>query len=68
MFHIITCSTKILTLAIVPFWFISVGVLCEFAVAPNVCILLSPQKEEMGVDRITHENMYRSDSTLIKKI
>ena len=48
MFYVITCSTQILTLSIAPFWFISVGVLCEFAMAPNVCILLFPQKEKTG--------------------
>ena len=44
----ITCSTKIHTLhtlAIVPFLFILVGVLCEFAMVPGVYILLSLQKK-----------------------
>ena len=41
----ITCFTIILTLAIVPFLFILVGVLCEFAMVPGVYILLFPQEE-----------------------
>ena len=45
--YCITCSTKILTLAIAPFLFISVGVICEFAMVPHVYILLSPQEEEV---------------------
>ena len=32
----ITCSTKIVTLAIAPVEFISVGILCEFAMLPGV--------------------------------
>ena len=43
----ITCSNKILTLAIAPFLFIFVGVICEFAMVPGVYILLSPQEEEV---------------------
>ena len=43
----ITCSTKILILAIVPFLFILVGVLCEFAMVSGKYILLSPQEEEV---------------------
>ena len=43
----ITCSTKILTLAIAPFLFILVGVLCEFAMMSGVYILLFPQEEEV---------------------
>ena len=39
--------TKILTLAIEPFFLILVGVLCEFAIVPSVNILLSPQEEEV---------------------
>ena len=42
----ITCSNKMFTLAIVSFLFILVGVLCEFAMLPNVYILLSPQEKE----------------------
>ena len=43
----ITGSTKILTLAIAPFLFISVGVLCEFTMESDVYILLSVQEEEV---------------------
>ena len=43
----ITCSIKILTLAIEPFLFIFFGVICEFAMVPGVYILLSPQEEEV---------------------
>ena len=48
----ITCSTKIHTLhtlAIAPFLFILVGVLCEFVVVAGVYILLSPQEEEYTI-------------------
>ena len=34
----ITCSTKILTLEIVPFLFILLGVLCKFTMVPGVYI------------------------------
>ena len=40
----ITCSTKILTLAIAPFLFILVDVLGELAMLPGVYILLSFQE------------------------
>ena len=40
----ITCSTKILTLAISQFLFILVGVLFEFAMVPGVYILFFPQR------------------------
>ena len=43
----ITCSTKILTLAVAPFLFILVGVIFEFAMMPDVYILWSPQEEEV---------------------
>ena len=43
----ITCSTKILTLAIAQFLFILVGVLCVFSVVPGVYILLSHQEEKI---------------------
>ena len=43
----ITRSTKILTLAIATFLFILVSVLCEFAMVPDVKILLSLQEEEV---------------------
>ena len=47
MSYIITCSTKILTLAIAPFLFISVDVLCKFAMMQCEYILLFPQEEEV---------------------
>ena len=43
----ITCSVKSLILAVAAFLRISVGALCEFAMAPDVHILLSPQEEEL---------------------
>ena len=45
MSYSIIFSTKILTLAIAPFLFILVGVLCEFAMMQGVYILLDPQEE-----------------------
>ena len=42
----ITCSTKILTLAIVLFFFILFGTLCEFAMVSIAYILLSSQEGE----------------------
>ena len=36
MSYNITCSTKILTLAIASFLFISAGVVCEFAIISDV--------------------------------
>ena len=36
----ITCSTKILTLVIAPFFLILVDILCEIAMVPGVYILL----------------------------
>ena len=36
--------TKILILSITPFFFISVGVLCEFSMVPDVYNLLSPRR------------------------
>ena len=47
MLNSITCSTKILTLAIPTFLFILVGVFCEVVRVPGVYILLSPQEEEV---------------------
>ena len=45
MSHFITCSTKILTLAIAPF---ICDVLCEFAKATGVDVVpVSPQEEVM---------------------
>ena len=47
MRYCIICFTTILTLAIAPFLFILVGVICEFLIVPGVYILLSPQEEEV---------------------
>ena len=58
----ITCSTKILTLAIAPFLFILVDVPCKFAMLPGVYILLSPREEEVHysscVQIFTHSAAY----------
>ena len=43
----IICFTKILTLAVAPFLFILVGVICEFAIVPVVYILFTPREEEV---------------------
>ena len=60
----IICSAKILTLAIVPFLSTLVGVLCEFAMVPDVCILLSSQEEEVQYSswghRYTQSTAYSS--------
>ena len=47
MAYRIICFTKILALVIALFLFILVGVICEFAIVPDVYILLSPQEEEV---------------------
>ena len=47
MRYCIICFTTILTLAIAPFLFILVDVICEFLIVPGVYILLSPQEEEV---------------------
>ena len=47
LLYIITCSTNAFTLPIATFLFILVGVLCEFAMVPNVYILLFAQEEEI---------------------
>ena len=63
MSYSVTCSTKILTFAIAPFLFIFVGMICEFAMVPEVYILLSPQEEEVhflpeGTDVHIHVTMH----------
>ena len=64
MSYSITCSTKILTLAIAPFLFISIGVLCEFAMVPGVYVLLFPHEEEVHSsswgDKCAHLAAYSS--------
>ena len=43
----IACSTKILTQATAPVYFISGGILREFAMLADVYILLFPQEQEV---------------------
>ena len=43
----IICFTKIFILAIAPFLFILVVIICEFAIVLGVYILLSPQEEKV---------------------
>ena len=62
------CYTKIFTLAIAPFLFISVGVLCEFAMVQDAYILVSLQEEEVHSFFLLRGLMYTSVSTFIKKI
>ena len=54
----VSLSTEILILAIVLLSVISVSILCELAMLPDVYIVLSPQEEEMHSsswgDRCTH--------------
>ena len=53
----VSLSTQILILAIVPLLFISVSIFCEFAMLPDVYILLSPQEEKVHFswgNRCTH--------------
>ena len=54
----VSLSTEILILAIVPISVISVSILCELAMLPDVYIVLSPQEEEVHSssrgDRCTH--------------
>ena len=45
--YCIPCSTKTRTLAIAPFFFIVIGVICEFAIFSHVYIILFPQEEEV---------------------
>ena len=66
MSDIITFCTKILTVEMAPFSFVSSAIPCEFAMVPDVCILLSPQEEE--VHWSLRGQIYTSGSTFIKKI
>ena len=64
----ITCSTKILTLAIAPFLFVLLRVLCRFAIVSSVFILLSP-REEVGFNTIfLRVQMKTFSNTFIKDI
>ena len=60
----VSLSTENLILAIAPLSFISVAILCEFAILPDVYILLSPQEEEARSsswgDRCTHLEAHSS--------
>ena len=47
MSYSIFSSTKIPALAIASFLFILDGILCKFAMVPDVSILLPPQEEEV---------------------
>ena len=65
----ITCSSKILTLAIAPFLFILVGVLFEFAMVSGVYILLSLRKKRsvlLSVDTHVHiqQHIHQKDLNL----
>ena len=61
---IILLSAKIIILAIAPLSFISVSIFCEFAMMPDVYILLSCQEEEVhsfsGEDICTHLEAHSS--------
>ena len=61
----ITCSTKILTLAIAPFLFILFGVLCEFAMVPGVYILLTSRRR--GTLFFLKARIYTFSSPFIEK-
>ena len=63
----ITCSTKILTLTMVPFLLILVHILYEFAMMSRVYILLFPQEEETHSRRVRAQ-MYAFNNTFIKII
>ena len=54
MAYSITCSTKILFLAIAPILFILVCVLCEFMMVLDVYILLSPKEDEVLLSSWEH--------------
>ena len=65
MSYSIIFSTKILTLAAVPFLLILVGVLCEFAMVPDMYIWLTPKE---GALFFPMGHMYKFGTTFIKKI
>ena len=60
----ITCSTKILTLAIAAYLFILVGVICECAMVLGVYILLSPPIPE-GTDVHILQHIHQKDLNLV---
>ena len=66
MSYCIICFTKILTLAIAPFLFILVGIVCEFAIVPGVYILLSPQEEKVHYTILLEDRDVKFSSTLLK--
>ena len=63
MRYCITCSNKILTLAVAPFLFILVDVICEFVMVPSVYILSSVQEEEVHILFFLRAQMYTFSST-----
>ena len=66
MFGSISFSAQIFILSITPLLFISDSILCEFAMLPDVYILLSPPEEE--VHSSFWGNRCTGGSTSIKKI
>ena len=57
-------STQILILAIVPLLFISVNILCKFAMLPAMYILLSPQEGALlpeGKDVHIRQHIHKKD-------
>ena len=69
MSYNIACSTKILTLVIASFLFISAGVLCEFTIVPDIHILLFPHEEDLyssaeGTDVHTWQHTHQKDVKL----
>ena len=61
----ITCSTKILALAITPLMFISVGIPCEFAM---VCTFYCPPPAGRGALFFLRGHMYTFGNRFSKKI
>ena len=66
MSYSIFSSTKIPALAIASFLFILDGILCKFAMVPDVYILLSLGKKRYTL--LLTGQLCTPDSTLIKKI
>ena len=55
MFGSISFSAQILILSITPLLFISDSILCEFAMLPDVYILLSPQETDEHIWQHIHQ-------------
>ena len=66
MSYSIFCSSKIPALAIAGFLFILDGILCKFAMVPDVSMLLSLGKKRCTL--LLMGELYTPGSTLIKKI